>query len=146
MYREWAPAARVVQLIGDFNDWTGWNLERESFGTWKISIPKGADDERGPISHGSRVKVRIQTPQGNWVDRIPAWITYATVDANSFGAAYDGVYWSPPRSERHKWLHKRPKVPGAEIASLASNDRALCDEPALLKMNPQLFKQIHDIN
>ena len=113
VYREWAPAARAVQLIGDFNDWNGWNLERESFGTWKISIPKGADDERGPISHGSRVKVRIQTPQGNWVDRIPAWITYATVDANSFGAAYDGVYWSPPRSERHKWLHKRPKVPAA---------------------------------
>lgn len=112
VYREWAPAAQQVQLIGDFNDWNGWNLEREAFGTWKIAIPKGESGE-SPIPHGSRVKVRLQTPQGTWVDRIPAWITYATVDANAFGAAYDGVYWNPSESEAHTWVNERPKQPAA---------------------------------
>ncbi|QDZ19197.1 starch branching enzyme [Chloropicon primus] len=105
-YREWAPAAQQVQLIGDFNDWSGWDLEREAFGTWKLIL---GDEGESPVPHGSRVKVRIQTPHGNWVDRIPAWITYATVDANTFGAAYDGVFWNPPESARHEFQNARPK-------------------------------------
>lgn len=34
----------------------------------------------GPaIPHGSRVKIRLQSFEGWWVDRVPAWITYATI-------------------------------------------------------------------
>ena len=31
-----------------------------------------------------------------WVDRIPAWIKWATVEPGKMGATYDGVYWDPP--------------------------------------------------
>jgi 1,4-alpha-glucan branching enzyme len=31
-----------------------------------------------------------------WVDRIPAWIKWATVEPGKMGATYDGVFWDPP--------------------------------------------------
>lgn len=41
VYREWAPAAGSVQLIGDFNNWNGSWMERDEFGVWKITLPDG---------------------------------------------------------------------------------------------------------
>lgn len=32
----------------------------------------------GGIPHGSRLKIRLRHPGGWWVDRIPAWIKWAT--------------------------------------------------------------------
>ena len=37
------------------------------------------------------------------MDRIPAWIKWATVEAGQMGAKYDGIYWDPPGPERHQW-------------------------------------------
>ncbi len=64
----------------------------------------GADPQGKPaIAHGSRVKVRLQHPGGWFVDRVPAWIRWATVEPNKMGAKYDGIFWDPPSSERHAW-------------------------------------------
>lgn len=70
-YREWAPAARRVSLIGDFN---GWNreshpLERNERGVWEITLPPDA------LAHGQKVKVHVVGADGTGKDRIPAWIT-----------------------------------------------------------------------
>ncbi|XP_039844904.1 1,4-alpha-glucan-branching enzyme, chloroplastic/amyloplastic isoform X3 [Panicum virgatum] len=112
VYREWAPAAQEAQLIGDFNDWNGANhqMEKDKFGVWSIKI----DHVKGKpaIPHNSRVKFRFRHG-GVWVDRIPAWIRYATVDASKFGAPYDGVHWDPPASERYMFKHPRPSKPVA---------------------------------
>ena len=43
---------------------------------------------------------RLVRAGGWWVDRIPAWITRATVEPNRMGATYDGVYWDP---EPYQW-------------------------------------------
>lgn len=91
---------REAQLIGDFNNWDGskHNMERDQFGVWSIRLP----DVGGVavIPHGSKVKFRMRNGDGNWVDRIPAWIKYAIVDPAVFAAYYDGVYWDPPASQR----------------------------------------------
>jgi hypothetical protein len=95
---------REAQIIGDFNGWDGSNhrMEKNEFGVWSIKIP---DSGGNPvIPHNSRVKFRFMQGNGVWVDRIPAWIKYATVDPASFGAPYDGVYWDPPTSERYQLL------------------------------------------
>ena len=47
--------------------------------------------------------MRLQHPDGWSVDRIPAWIKYATVEPGKMGAHYDGIHWSPPEEEQHKW-------------------------------------------
>lgn len=49
------------------------------------------------------MKVRLQHPGGWWVDRVPAWIRWATVEANKMGAKYDGIHWDPPQGQRHSW-------------------------------------------
>ncbi|KAJ0763984.1 putative 1,4-alpha-glucan branching enzyme [Helianthus annuus] len=113
VYREWAPAAEEAQLIGDFNGWDGWNhkMEKDQFGVWTIKIP----DVNGSsvIPHNSRVKFRFKHSNGVWVDRLPAWIKYATVDSTRFAAPYDGVYWDPPPSERYAFKYPRPPKPEA---------------------------------
>ncbi|XP_050234417.1 1,4-alpha-glucan-branching enzyme 1, chloroplastic/amyloplastic-like [Mercurialis annua] len=113
VYREWAPAAQEAEVIGDFNGWDGSNhrMEKNEFGVWSIKIP---DSGGNPvIPHNSRVKFRFKHGNGVWVDRIPAWIKYATVDPGSFGAPYDGVYWDPPTSERYQFKYPRPPKPKA---------------------------------
>ena len=106
VYKEWAPGASAAQLIGDFNGWEGWDMQRDDFGVWSVRVPD-VDGKPG-IPHGSRVKIRLQHPGGWWLDRIPAWITWATVEAGKMGAKYDGIYWNPPESERHVWKNGRP--------------------------------------
>eukprot|EP00897_Mesotaenium_endlicherianum_P001684 jgi/Mesen1/1543/ME001330S00501 len=102
MFREWIPAASCVQLVGDFNNWDGvrHQLERDQFGVWSITIPER--DGRPAIAHGSRVKLRLCAGGGGgqWVDRIPAWITWATVEPGKMGAFYDGIYWDPPAHQK----------------------------------------------
>lgn len=107
VYREWAPGAIGAQLIGDFNNWNGVDMTRDDFGVWSVTIPD-RDGQPG-IPHGSRVKIRLQHPGGWWLDRLPAWIRWATVEPNKMGAKYDGIYWDPPTGEKHVWKHARPE-------------------------------------
>ncbi|PQM36693.1 1 4-alpha-glucan-branching enzyme 1 chloroplastic/amyloplastic isoform X2 [Prunus yedoensis var. nudiflora] len=113
VYREWAPAAQEAQLIGDFNGWDGskHKMEKNQYGVWSIKIPNS--DGNSAIPHNSRVKFRFKHGNGVWVDRIPAWIKYATVDPARFAAPYDGVYWDPPPSERFQFKHPHPPKPKA---------------------------------
>ncbi|XP_042374372.1 1,4-alpha-glucan-branching enzyme, chloroplastic/amyloplastic-like isoform X3 [Zingiber officinale] len=107
------PYDREAQVIGDFNGWDGSNhkMERNEFGIWTIRIP----DSGGipSIPHNSRIKFRFKHGNGVWVDRIPAWIRFATLDPTRFAAPYDGVYWDPPPSERYVFKHPRPPKPAA---------------------------------
>jgi 1,4-alpha-glucan branching enzyme len=50
------------------------------------------------------------TPSSERIERIPAWIKYATQDL-SVSQAYDGRFWNPPQSERYKFKYPRPKKP-----------------------------------
>lgn len=92
---------REAQIVGDFNGWNGTNhcMEKNEFGIWSIKIYDLGG--KPAISHNSRVKFRFKHGNGVWIDRIPAWIKYATVDPTKFAAPYDGVYWDPPPLERY---------------------------------------------
>lgn len=57
----WAPNARVVRVIGDFNSWSGVSAAMRTMGTsgiWELFIP-GAED-------GQRYKFEIQYADGSW--------------------------------------------------------------------------------
>jgi 1,4-alpha-glucan branching enzyme len=68
-----------------------------------------AVDGKPAIPHKSRVKIRLQHPGGWWLDRIPAWITWATVEPGKMGAKYDGIFWNPPDQEKYStFKYPRP--------------------------------------
>jgi 1,4-alpha-glucan branching enzyme len=60
----WAPNARQVQVVGDFNQWDGRAAPMEnqgSTGIWELFIP-GAHA-------GQKYKFRLRSQQGEWIDK-----------------------------------------------------------------------------
>jgi len=104
-YREWAPGARQLSLIGDFNGWdrAATPLERAEPGIWSVFLPDQRFRER--LVHGSRVKVHVDTERGA-VDRIPAYVRSVVQDPET--REFAGVYWSPP--EPYRFRHAAPAL------------------------------------
>ncbi|DBB05355.1 TPA: hypothetical protein ACH3X3_010575 [Trebouxia sp. C0006] len=96
-YREWAPGARAVALVGEFNNWDPqaehW-ASRNNFGVWQLFLPDTAEGV-GAIPHRTKIKTRLETAYGEWVERIPAWITWATQEWNEI--QFNGVYYNPSK-------------------------------------------------
>ena len=108
-YREWAPGALQLRLIGDFNNWDrfGHPLVSDQFGVWSLFL---ADEKfSGSLVHGSKVKVHVVTEKAGSMDRIPAYIHRVVADP-FIANAFVGQYWSPPKE--FAWKHKNP--PAAE--------------------------------
>ncbi|KAG8376680.1 hypothetical protein BUALT_Bualt09G0089100 [Buddleja alternifolia] len=108
-YREWAPGAKSATLIGDFNSWNpnADVMTRNEFGIWEIFLPNNADGSPA-IPHGSRVKIRMDTPSGI-KDSIPAWIKFSVQAPGEI--PYNGIYYDPPEEEKYVFRHPRPKRP-----------------------------------
>ncbi|KAL0213133.1 hypothetical protein RCL1_006759 [Eukaryota sp. TZLM3-RCL] len=105
-YFEWAPDARAVSLIGDFNNWdrNAHPCTRDEFGRWSLFL---ADkDGQSFIPHNSKVRAALLTSAGEWVDRVPAWITYAQQAPGL--PMFNGIFWNPPREEQHIIRHPKP--------------------------------------
>nr|QKY15163.1 starch branching enzyme (1,4-alpha-glucan branching enzyme II) (SBE2) [Polytomella parva] len=103
-YREWAPAAKALALVGEFNKWTPsdshWAFKNQ-FGVWELFLPD--QNGKSAIPHRSKVKCRLETASGEWVDRIPAWVKWATQEWNE--VQYNGVYYEPPQKGEPGELH-----------------------------------------
>jgi len=111
-YREWAPAAQQAFLFGDFNSWNAGShkMDKDAFGRFSIFLPNNPDGSSA-IPHGSRVKIHLQGPGGDWFDRIPAWIKMAVQAPGEI--PFNGVYYDPPPEECHVFEHPRPPMPAA---------------------------------
>ena len=105
-FREWAPNATQIFLIGDFSDWK----EREEFalnrgenGEWSINLPEDS------LRHGQKYKLRVYWSGGDgW--RLPSYANYVVQDENSVD--FSAVVWSPKTP--YDWQYKtppKPKVP-----------------------------------
>ena len=102
IYREWAPAAEALYLVGDFNGWnrTSHPLERrESY--WAIELP-GHD----ALTHLSRVKVLVRS-FGIERDRIPLYIHKVVQDPNTND--FSGQIWAP--AAPFQWTDSQFRVP-----------------------------------
>jgi 1,4-alpha-glucan branching enzyme len=96
-YREWAPNALQLRLIGDFNNWDRMShpLVRDQFGVWSLFLP---DEKFGDkLVHGSKLKVHVVTETSS-MDRIPAYIRRVVQDSGSLG--FVAQYWNPPEPYR----------------------------------------------
>ncbi len=89
VYREWAPAASNLALVGDFNGWNHFTHPLHSIGngSWEITL-EGHDS----LPHLCRFKVAV-TSRGNTLERIPLYANYVcqNVESRDFCA----VVWDP---------------------------------------------------
>ena len=103
-FREWAPNATEIFLIGDFSGWE----EQERFrlkrindeGDWELIIPQGL------ISHGQHYKMRVKW-NGGQGDRIPAWCNRVVQDNNS--KIFSAQVWDPCKPYEFKHKDFKPK-------------------------------------
>lgn len=89
IFREWAPNATEIYLIGDFNDWQktdAYKLYRIENGQWEIKLPLKA------MKHGDLFKLYIHW-NGGESERIPAWITRVVQDDNT--KIFSAQVWAP---------------------------------------------------
>ena len=98
-YREWAPQARSLSLIGDFNNWdrSANLMERNEEGIWEVFL----DDETysDKLVHESAVKVHVVAQDHRAIDRIPAYARYVTQDTETYD--FTARLWNPAKP--YKW-------------------------------------------
>ncbi|WP_324676669.1 alpha-amylase family glycosyl hydrolase [Hymenobacter sp. GOD-10R] len=105
-FREWAPAAEALYLVGDFNGWDrrATPLQKGPNGVWEVFLP---DKQYGEaLSHYSRYKVHVVTQHGA-KDRLPATLRRAVQDPHTNDFA--GQVWRPSTS--FTWTDQKFRIP-----------------------------------
>ena len=104
-YREWAPAAHFLALMGDFNDWDRYSCPLENIGNgiWEVFLPDS--EYSGRLVHGSKLKVVVQSQIGEH-ERIPVYIRRVIQDEANKDFA--GQFWNP--STPYKYKYDAPKT------------------------------------
>ena len=106
--REWAPGARHISIIGDFNDWNTDThpLEKGTNGIWETELDGSA------LKHGDKIKLHIHGADGSTRDRIPATIHRCVQDENTHD--YAGQVWLPEKE--YAWQNEfDPSTLGAPL-------------------------------
>lgn len=105
-FREWAPNAHAVYLVGSFNDWNEapeFALRRlDECGTWEIRLSPGA------MRHEDLYKLRVYWPGGSG-ERIPAYARRVIQDPATH--VFSTQVWEP--DEPYAWKQpdfRRPHV------------------------------------
>ncbi|MBC7981390.1 MAG: alpha amylase C-terminal domain-containing protein [Armatimonadetes bacterium] len=106
--REWAPEAKAVSLIGDFNGWKREShpLEKKEGGIWELVL------NSTELAHGEKIKLHVHGADDSRRDRLPACIRRAVQDPATHD--YTGQIWNPP--EPYLWKHEfDPRGIGAPL-------------------------------
>ena len=101
VFREWAPNAKDIYLIGDFNNWQvkpEYRLKKvkRSNGVWELELK--ADE----MKHGDLFKMKVYW-EGGEGERIPAWANRVVQDEAT--KIFSAQVWAP-----EKPYHFRKKV------------------------------------
>lgn len=92
VYREWAPKAYNLFLMGDFNHWNRYShpLKKDHRGDWEIFLPY--EEYKDSFVHGGKVKVHVEGENGA-LDRIPSYIRRVVQDLSNHD--FSGQLWFP---------------------------------------------------
>lgn len=94
-FREWAPNATAIYLVGDFNSWAEiapYRMKSLENGVWELKLPPQA------VKHGDLYKIRIHWNGGEG-ERIPAWATRVVQDEQT--KVFSAQVWAPEK--KFKW-------------------------------------------
>ncbi len=95
----WAPNARAVKVIGDFNGWTGDDLQLiPGSGVWGRFI-EGLDT-------GTLYKFRILTGDGEWIEKADPLARFCEAAPSTASIVYESAYqW-----DDQAWLDRRQQT------------------------------------
>ena len=104
IFREWAPNATRIYLVGEFNGWhrtEGYALKPVGGGNWELSVPAMF------LHHGQLYKLFIEWPGGAG-ERLPSYATRCVQDPET--KVFCAQVWAPdkPYEWRHGRAGKRP--------------------------------------
>ncbi len=100
VFREWAPNATEIFLVGDFNNWQEqpkYQLKRiEGTGNWELKLSEKA------IRHGDLYKMKVKWNGGEG-ERIPAWCRRVVQDEQT--KIFSAQVWHP----EHPYVMKKKR-------------------------------------
>jgi 1,4-alpha-glucan branching enzyme len=95
VFREWAPNATAMHLVGDMTEWQvrrDYALDRVDDGVWECHLPVDR------LAHGALYRLRVRWPGGGG-DRIPAYARRVVQDTRTL--IFNAQVWRPP--EPFRW-------------------------------------------
>jgi len=108
VFREWAPNAAAVFLVGGFSDWREnrrFALKRiSSEGVWEIRLP---EEE---LAHEDLYRLRVHW-EGGEGDRIPVYARRVCQDPDTL--IFNAQVWDPPAA--YIWRHAAPGLSGPPL-------------------------------
>ncbi|WP_280746213.1 MULTISPECIES: alpha amylase C-terminal domain-containing protein [unclassified Parabacteroides] len=102
VFREWAPNATAIYLIGDFNGWQKderYRLTRLEHGNWEITLGEEM------LRHGDLFKLLMEW-DGGCGERIPAWIRRVVQDEHT--KVFSAQVWNPEHTYTFKHTDFKP--------------------------------------
>lgn len=104
VFREWAPNATNIYLVGEFNDWKEnekFKLKKTDNGQWELKLPYNA------LKHGQLYKLIVHW-NGGMGYRIPSYSKRVIQNENS--KVYDAQVWHPDIP--FEWKNTNPDMRG----------------------------------
>lgn len=104
VFREWAPNATAIFLIGDFNNWQrhpDYQLKKMLNGNWEIHLPDYA------MAHTQLYKLLIEWEGGSG-ERIPAWARRVVQDEQT--KIFSAQVWNPIQQYKFKTKKFTPQT------------------------------------
>ena len=102
VFREWAPNATAIYLIGTFNDWKKderYKMRRLGYGIWEIAL------EEELLRHEDLFKLLVEWDGGSG-ERIPAWIRRVVQDEQT--KIFSAQVWNPVKPYAFKNKRFKP--------------------------------------
>ena len=104
VFREWAPNATEIYLIGDFNNWQEdekYKCKRiEGTGNWELKL------RERDLKHGQLYKMKVKWNGGEG-ERIPAWCNRVVQDEET--KIFSAQVWNPAKKYNFKKQNFKPK-------------------------------------
>ena len=101
VFREWAPYATAIYLVGESNEWQKreeWRLQKIGGGVWELKLPSDL------MWHKMEYKLWVEWPGGAG-ERIPAYAR--RVVQHELTKLFATQVWEP--QTKYVWKHKRVK-------------------------------------
>ena len=101
VFREWAPNATAIYLLGEFNDWRkhpDYVLTKVGDGNWEIKLPLGA------LVHEMLYRLLVEWNGGSG-ERLPSHVRRVIQD--EYTKTYSAQVWDPLNP--YQMRHERPK-------------------------------------